>query len=115
MHNYTDDQIKIVKAKLRNYSSNFHDNFKNIENFIKIELKKMEKLKEGSKPIIPEIKFKDIINKDISSIDNILNRGCVIIIDVFEDSWINKLNEELNQYIEINNFYEDQKKKVRIR
>ena len=63
MHNYTDDQIKIVKAKLRNYSSNFHDNFKNIENFIKKELKKIEKLKEGSKPIIPEIKFKDILNK----------------------------------------------------
>ena len=111
MHNYTDDQIKIVKAKLRNYSSNFHGNFKNIENFIKKELKKIENLKEGSKPIIPEIKFKDIINKDISSIDDILNRGCVIIRDVFEDSWINKLNQELNHYIEINNFYEDQKKK----
>ena len=111
MQNWTDDKIKIVKDKLRNYSSNFHDNFKNIENFIKKELKKIEKLKEGSKPIIPEIKFKDILNKDISSIDDILNRGCVIIRDVFEDPWINKLNEELNHYIEINNFYEDQKKK----
>ena len=80
MQNWTDDKIKIVKDKLRNYSSNFHDNFKNIENFIKKELKKIEKLKEGSKPIIPEIKFKDILNKDISSIDNILNRGCVITV-----------------------------------
>ena len=111
MQNWTDDKIKIVKDKLRSYSSNFHNNFKNIENFIKKELKKIEKLKEGSKPIIPEIKFKDILNKDISSIDDILNTGCVIIRDVFEDSWINKLNEELNHYIEINNFYEDQKKK----
>ena len=45
MDNCTDDNIKIVKAKLRNYSSNFHDNFKNIENFIKKEVKKIEKLK----------------------------------------------------------------------
>ena len=111
MDNCTDDNIKIVKAKLRNYSSNIHDNFKNIENFIRKELKKIEKLKEESKPIIPEIKFKDIVNNDISSIDDILNKGCVIIRDVFEDSWIDKLNEELNHYIEINNFYEDQKKK----
>ena len=38
MQNCKDDKIKIVKEKLRNYSINFHDNFKNIENFIKKEL-----------------------------------------------------------------------------
>ena len=56
MQNYTDDQIKIVKAKLRNYSSNFYDNFKTaklvfeeIEDYTKIDLKNIISIDKVSK------------------------------------------------------------------
>ena len=44
--------------------------------------------------------------------ENIYKRGCVIIRDVFQDKKINKLNQELEEYIEKNGYYVDQKKKA---
>ena len=44
--------------------------------------------------------------------NEIHRRGCVIIRDVFKDSKMQNWNNQLEKYIEDNNYYEDQKKKL---
>ena len=102
------------KKKLRNLSNDFRKNFLNIEQFIKQEVKYIEQLKDKNKKIIPEINFRDLQKSDINLIDDIHHRGCVIIRDVFEDSKINDWNVQLEEYIDQNNYYDDQKKKAGI-
>ena len=102
------------KKKLRNLSNDFRKNFLNIEQFIKQEVKYIEQLKDKNKKIIPEINFKDLQKSDINLIDDIHHRGCVIIRDVFEDSKINDWNVQLEEYIDQNNYYDDQQKKAGI-
>ena len=105
------DQIKFSKKKLKEKSNNYVQNFKNIERYIKEEIEEIEKLKNSSKSIIPEIYYSDLKNDFLEVKKNIHKRGCVIIRDVFEDDRINTLNKELETYIESNGYYEDQKKK----
>ena len=102
------------KKKLRNLSNDFRKNFLNIEQFIKQEVKYIELLKDKNKKIIPEINFRDLQKSDINLIDDIHHRGCVIIRDVFEDSKINDWNVQLEEYIDQNNYYDDQQKKAGI-
>ena len=102
------------KKKLRNLSNDFRKNFLNIEQFIKQEVKYIEQLKDKNKKIIPEISFRDLQKSDINLIDDIHHRGCVIIRDVFEDSKINDWNVQLEEYIDQNNYYDDQQKKAGI-
>ena len=102
------------KKKLRNLSNDFRKNFLNIEQFIKQEVKYIEQLKDKNKKIIPEINFRDLQKSDINLIDDIHHRGCVIIRDVFEDSKINDWNVQLEEYIDQNNYYDDQQKKAGI-
>ncbi len=106
-----DSKIISEKKKLRVKSKDFIKNFKNIENYIKAEVQKIEDLKKLKKPIIPEIKFKNISNKNDEIIRKIKQRGCIIIREVFDKKIVNKWNENLEDYIDKNNFFEDQKKK----
>ena len=106
-----DSKIISEKKKLRVKSKDFIKNFKNIENYIKAEVQKIEDLKKLKKPIIPEIKFKNISNKNDEIIRKIKQRGCIIIREVFDKKIVNKWNENLEDYINKNNFFEDQKKK----
>ncbi len=106
------DQIISSKKKLRNKSKDYVLNFKKIEEFIKKEIAEIEILKNSSKSIIPEISYDELDLVDSKTIENIHKRGCLIIRDVFEDNKIVKINEELEEYIEGNGYYEDQKKKV---
>jgi hypothetical protein len=114
MRDHFNDQIKFSKKKLREKSNNFVNNFKKIEKFIKNEVEELEKLKKLSKPIIPDINFSDLNNKNHKIKENIMKRGCIIIRDVFDDKKISSLNKELETYIEDNNYYDDQKKKAGI-
>ncbi len=107
-----DSKIISEKKKLRVKSKDFIKNFKNIENYIKAEVQKIEDLKKLKKPIIPEIKFKNISNKNDEIIRKIKQRGCIIIREVFDKKIVNKWNENLEDYIDKNNFFEDQKKKM---
>ena len=114
MSDHFNDQIKLSKKILREKSDNFIYNFSKIEEFIKNEIKEIEKLKKNSKLIIPEIKYSDLVQDTKDLKKNIYKRGCVIIRDVFQDKKINKLNQELEEYIEKNGYYVDQKKKANI-
>ena len=105
------DQIISSKIKLRNKSKDYVLNFKKIEEFIKKEIAEIEILKNSSKSIIPEISYDELDLVDSKTIENIHKRGCLIIRDVFEDNKIVKINEELEEYIEGNGYYEDQKKR----
>ena len=105
-------QIKSVKILLKNKSKDSSLNFANIKKFIKNEVKEIDKLKNLSKPIIPEIDFADIGKELNQTKQNIHKRGCVIIRNVFEDEKIDNLNKELDEYIKINGYYKDQKLKT---
>ena len=106
------DQIISSKKKLRNKSKDYVLNFKKIEEFIKKEIAEIEIFKNSSKSIIPEISYHELDLVDSKTIENIHKRGCLIIRDVFEDNKIVKINKELEEYIEGNGYYEDQKKKA---
>ena len=102
------------KNNLKNKSKNYVENFLEIEKFITDEIINIEELNKNNKNIIPEVKFDDLkLNlKDLTL--EVKKRGCVVIRDVFDDNLIIQMNKDLEQYIEENNYYEDQKKKADI-
>ena len=103
--------IEKLKSKLKNYSKNYKENFNQIEKYIKSEIDEISKLKASKKSIIPEISFNQINQRNTQIVESIKKRGCVIIRDVFENLTIERLNNDLEKYIEENNYYDDQKKK----
>ena len=108
---YNEIDIEKLKSKLKDYSKDYKENFNKIEKYIKSEIEEILKLKASKKSIIPEISFNQISNRNTQIVESIKKRGCVIIRDVFENLTIERLNNDLEKYIEENNYYEDQKKK----
>ena len=105
------NKIISEKAYLREKSRDFIKNFEKIESYIEREVTEIENLKNSEKSIIPEINFKELSNHNEEIIRNIEKRGCVIIRDVFDDKIVYEWNKSLEEYIDKNNFFEDQKKK----
>ena len=112
--NNIDEIIIQEKNNLKSKSKDYKENFLEIEKFITDEIINIEELNKNNKNIIPEVKFDDLkLNlKDFTS--EVKRRGCVVIRDVFDDDLITQMNKDLEQYIEENNYYEDQKKKADI-
>ena len=112
--NNIDEIIIQEKNYLKSKSKNYKKNFLEIEKFITDEIANIEELNKNNKNIIPEVKFDDLkLNlKDFTS--EVKKRGCIVIRDVFNDDLITQMNKDLEQYIEENNYYEDQKKKADI-
>ncbi len=102
------------KNYLKNKSKNYVENFLEIEKFITDEIINIEELNKKNENIIPEVKFDDLkLNLEDLTLE-VKKRGCVVIRDVFDDDLITQMNKDLEQYIEENNYYEDQKKKADI-
>ena len=108
---FEDIDIFNVKNYLKSLSKNYEENFLKIENFIKTEVDKIQKLKNSQKAVIPEIDFSDLDQPNIDFIETVKKRGCLIIRNVFEDKAIAELNKQLEKYIDENNYYEDQQEK----
>ena len=108
---FSEIDIAKLKSKLKDYSKDYKENFNKIEKYIKSEIEEILKLKASKKSIIPEISFNQISNRNTQIVESIKKRGCVIVRDVFENLMIEKLNNDLEKYIEENNYYDDQKMK----
>ena len=108
---FSETDIEKLKSKLKDYSKDYKENFNQIEKYIKSEIDEISKLKASKKSIIPEISFNQINQRNTQIVESIKKRGCVIIRDVFENLTIERLNNDLEKYIEENNYYDDQKKK----
>ena len=108
---FSEIDIAKLKSKLKDYSKDYRENFNQIEKYIKSEIDEISKLKASKKSIIPEISFNQINQRNTKFVESIKKRGCVIVRDVFENLTIERLNNDLEKYIEENNYYEDQKKK----
>ena len=108
---FSEIDIAKLKSKLKDYSKDYKENFNKIEKYIKSEIEEISKLKASKKSIIPEISFNQINERNTKFIESIKKRGCVIVRDVFENLTIERLNNDLEKYIEENNYYDDQKKK----
>ena len=106
-----DNQISFVKKILRKKSENYIENFNKIKDFINIEIEEIKKLKKLNQPIIPEINFESIDGNNDELIKKVKQRGCVIVRNVFNKEVVNNLNKELEDYINTNDYYTDQKKK----
>ena len=106
-----DNQITSVKKILRKKSENYIENFNKIKHFINIEIEEIKKLKKLDQPIIPEINFDSIDGNNDELIKKVKQRGCVIVRNVFNKEIVNNLNKELEDYINTNDYYTDQKKK----
>ena len=106
---YNEIDIEKLKSKLKDYSKDYKENFNKIEKYIKSEIEEISKLKASKKSIIPEISFNQISNRNTQIVESIKKRGCVIIRDVFENLTIERLNNDLEKYIEENNYYDYQK------
>ena len=108
---FSEIDIEKLKSKLKDYSKDYKENFNQIEKYIKSEIDEISKLKALKKSIIPEISFNQINQRNTKFVESIKKRGCVIVRDVFENLTIERLNNDLEKYIEENNYYDDQKKK----
>jgi hypothetical protein len=108
---FSEIDIEKLKSKLKDYSKDYKENFNQIEKYIKSEIAEISKLKASKKSIIPEISFNQINQRNTEFVESIKKRGCVIVRDVFENLKIERLNNDLEKYIEENNYYDDQKKK----
>ena len=108
---FSEIDVAKLKSKLKDYSKDYKENFNKIEKYIKSEIEEISKLKASKKSIIPEISFNQISNRNTQIVESIKKRGCVIVRDVFENLTIERLNNDLEKYIEENNYYDDQKKK----
>ena len=108
---FSEIDIEKLKSKLKDYSKDYKENFNQIEKYIKSEIDEISKLKASKKSIIPEISFNQINQRNTKFVESIKKRGCVIVRGVFENLTIERLNNDLEKYIEENNYYDDQKKK----
>ena len=106
-----DNQIKSAKEILKKKSKDYIQNFNNIKRYIDIEIEEIKRSKDLNQSIIPEINFDSIEGNNEELIKKIKQRGCVIVRNVFNAQVINILNKELEDYININDYYTDQKKK----
>ena len=106
-----DNQIKSAKEILKKKSKDYIENFNNIKNYINIEIQKIKRSKDLNQPIIPEINFDSIEGNNEELIKKVKQRGCVIVRNVFNEQVINTLNRKLEEYINTNDYYTDQKKK----
>ena len=108
---FSEIDIAKLKSKLKDYSKDYKENFNKIEKYIKSEIEEISKLKASKKSIIPEISFNQITQINTKFVESVKKRGCIIVRDVFENLTIERLNNDLEKYIEENNYYDDQKKK----
>ena len=114
-----DNQIinkKISESKffLRSLSLDYKNNFINIEKKITAEIEQIENLIKNNKKIIPEIYYQQIVSNSIDNnlVNLVKKRGCVIIRNVFDRKQVEFWNDVLANYIEKNNYFEDQKEKA---
>ena len=108
---FSEIDIEKLKSKLKDYSKDYKENFNQIEKYIKSEIDEISKLKASKKSIIPEISFNQINQRNTKFVESIKKRGCIIVRDVFDNLTIERLNNDLEKYIEENNYYNDQKNK----
>ena len=106
-----DNQIKSAKEILKKKSKNYIQNFNNIKRYIDIEIEEIKRSKDLNQSIIPEINFDSIEGNNEELIKKVKQRGCVIVRNVFSEQVINTLNKKLEEYININDYFTDQKKK----
>ena len=105
-----DNQIKSAKEILKKKSKDYIQNFNNIKRYIDIEIEEIKRSKDLNQSIIPEINFDSIEGNNEELIKKVKQRGCVIVRNVFSEQVINTLNKKLEEYININDYFTDQKK-----
>ena len=113
-HKEIEKKIVEAKKKLIALSSNYKENFITIEKNITNKVEEIEQCVANKKEVIPEFDYQNLVSKSVNKglINLIKKRGCVIIRSVFDKKQVKLWNDELVEYIEQNNYYEDQKKKA---
>ena len=99
--------ITETKAQLKS-QANVKTSYEKARSSIQSDVDSILDLKLKNEPIIPEIEYQSILNETVSKaqITTLKKRGCVIIRNVFDRGLIAEWNEEINDYIFDNNYFD---------
>ncbi len=103
-----EEAIVKTKKQLKQNLPDLKGIFKEVESCIAEEVSIIQTLIADGKEVIPYISYKDIEDEKVNqeTIDLIKKRGCVIIRNVFSKYQIDEWNEQLEEYITANGYYE---------
>jgi hypothetical protein len=98
--------VKAVKAKLRAQIGDVDKLFKEIEDYIRIEVEDIKATKARGEEVWPIVQFSDIENGTVpqETIDLIHRRGCAVIRGQFPQEVATGWDEALLEYVDSNDF-----------
>jgi hypothetical protein len=96
--------IRQAKRELRELLPNYKAVFKDVENAMLAEADRIADLRERGIPIIPEIRFSDIVEERVTAeeIATVKARGACVIRNVFDRSLVEKWDRDIAEYVERN-------------
>jgi len=91
-----------------------HTVFKDFNASVSKEIAEIAALRDAGQSVIPEVMFSQLCSRGFTSdqAELIRRRGCVIVRGTFAESETNRWNQELNDYLSINNYYADLQKAI---
>ncbi|MBX2835899.1 MAG: DUF1479 domain-containing protein [Gammaproteobacteria bacterium] len=95
-------------------NNNVADHFSKCRDAMLAAAQNIVDLREKNQSVVPELSFSQIEQNAVSSkdIEQIRQRGCAIVRRVFSRSQAEDWNDELGQYLDVNQYYDKAKEKA---
>ena len=108
-----EDYISQTKKELREQTS-VEKNFAKARDAMQRQVEKIVSTHARGVSVVPEVSFSSIQNGTVSknTTDSIRQHGCVVVRNVFPSSQATEWNQELGEYLDVNNYLEDAKEKA---
>jgi len=105
--------IQQTKTALKD-NNNVANHFSKCRDNMLAAVQEISNLKASNKSVVPELAYSTISNSKVTEedIDQIRQRGCVIVRGVFDRQKAEDWNHELGSYLDDNNYYDKAKEKA---
>lgn len=105
--------VELVEAVLPKHT-NIESLFNQFNESIEHEIDELVATRDDGDTVIPEVDFSDIANTGFTAAqqDLIRKRGCVVVRGVIEERQADSWNNQLEQYLKSNQYYEDLAKDI---
>lgn len=102
-------EISQSKQRLKQRGVDYTAIFRDMSASINKEIEEIVALRNGGKPVIPEVEFSTLAEQGFSASDESLikKRGCVIIRNTFPSALAQGWNEQIGDYIKAVGYYEN--------
>ena len=99
---------ELVDAVLPKHT-NVESLFNQFDESVEQEIDELVALRDAGEAVIPEVKFSDIARAGFTDAEQklIRKRGCVVVRGVIDEAQINEWNQQLEQYLQTNHYYQD--------